>query len=106
MKMVESLNDENLGSFLKKNKIALVDFYAEWCAPCKAMAPIIEELSNEMKGKVAFGKIDVDKNEESRNKYGVMSVPTLIIFSSGKLVDRIVGLFPKEMIKKRLEKII
>lgn len=104
--MVESLNDENLGSFLKKNKIALVDFYAEWCAPCKAMAPIIEELSNEMKGKVAFGKIDVDKNEESRNKYGVMSVPTLIIFSSGKLVDRIVGLFPKEMIKKRLEKII
>jgi len=104
--MVESLNDENLEDFLKKNKIALVDFYAEWCAPCKAMAPVIEELSNEMKGKVAFGKIDVDKNEESRSKYGVMSIPTLIIFSSGKLVDRIVGLFPKEMIKRRLEKII
>ncbi|MEM5871993.1 MAG: thioredoxin [Candidatus Aenigmatarchaeota archaeon] len=104
--MTIQLSDSNLTEFLQKNKLVLIDFYADWCGPCQALSPIIEELEKEMKGKVAFGKINVENSEKSAAKYGIMAVPTMIIFKSGKLVDRFEGLMPKEMIKKRLEKFL
>ena len=71
----------------------LVDFYADWCGPCRAMAPIVEQLSTELEGKVSVGKLDVDVNQELAIRYGVMGIPTLGLFKEGKLVDRLIG-FP------------
>jgi thioredoxin 1 len=88
---------------LNGNEAVLVDFFAEWCGPCKMIAPVLEELSNEMKGKAKIFKVDVDKSRDLAQKYGVMAVPTLIIFKDGKAVDKIMGFQPKEALKARLE---
>ncbi len=106
MLMFAALNDATFRDFLKKNKVVLVDFYADWCGPCQTMKPVLEELSHEMKGKIAFGKINVDQNKQSSMEYGVMSIPTMLVFKAGKLVDRLVGALPKETLKQRLGKFI
>ena len=106
MLMFAALDDATFKDFLKKNKVVLVDFYADWCGPCQAMKPVLEELSQEMKGKIAFAKINVDQNRQSSMEYGVMSIPTMLVFRAGKLVDRLVGALPKEMLKQRLCKFI
>jgi thioredoxin 1 len=84
----------------------LVDFFAEWCGPCKMAAPVIEELAGEYKGKMVIGKIDVDQNQETAGKFGVMSIPTVIVFKGGKEVDRKSGFAGKagyeEMVKKQI----
>lgn len=103
---VAELNDENFGEFVKKHKVALVDFYADWCGPCQAMKPVIDELAGEMKGKVSFAKANMDQAAASASKYGIMSIPTLLIFKNGKMMDRLVGAMPKGMIKQRLAKMI
>jgi thioredoxin 1 len=92
--------------FVEKSKVALVDFYADWCGPCQALKPVLEKLSDDFKGKVAFGKINVDHNRETAGKYGIMSIPTLIIFKNGKLADRLVGAMPTETIKQRLGRLM
>ena len=104
MGVVAELDDAKLKGFLDKSKVALIDFYADWCGPCQALKPVIEELAGELKGKVAFGKLNVDQNRESAGKYGIMSIPTLLVFKDGKMMDRIVGALPKEMIRQRLRK--
>lgn len=71
--------------------VALVDFYAEWCGPCQMMAPVIDELEKEMLGKAIVGKVDVDKSPDLASEYGVMSIPTIVIFKDGKEVNKIVG---------------
>ena len=81
----------------------LVDFWAEWCAPCKMIAPIVEELAGEYDGKVKFAKLDVDSNPQSAMKYGIRGIPTLLIFDGGSPVDQIVGAVPKAQLKNRLE---
>ncbi len=86
------------------NGVALVDFWASWCGPCRMVAPIVDELAVEYDGKVKIGKINVDENREVAGAYGVMSIPTLLILKDGKEVDRIVGFRPKEEIKKQLDK--
>ncbi len=101
---VSFLTDSDFKDFVEKNEVVLVDFYADWCGPCQIVKPILEELSQELEGKAKFGKIDVDRNKERAMEYGIMSIPTLLIFKDGKLVDRLVGAMPKEMIKERLEK--
>lgn len=88
---------------LNGSATVLVDFFAEWCGPCKMVAPVLEELSSEMEGKAKIFKVDVDKNGDLAQKYGVMGVPTLMIFRDGKAVDKIVGFQPKESIKAKLE---
>ena len=91
------LNSENFEKeVLKSEKPVLVDFYADWCGPCNAMAPVIEELATELDGKAKVGKINVDENSDIAVEYNVMSIPTLIIFQNGKEEKRLVGLRDKE----------
>jgi len=81
----------------------LVDFWAPWCGPCRMVAPVVEELANEYDGKVSFVKINVDDNPKIANQYGVMSIPTLIVFKNGQPVSNIVGFRPKAELKKSLD---
>lgn len=81
----------------------LVDFWADWCAPCKMIAPLVEELSEEFDGQVKFAKLDVDSNPKTATNYGVRSIPTLLIFNGGQPVDQVVGAVPKSVLKRRLE---
>ena len=84
----------------------LVDFWADWCAPCKMIAPIVEELAGEFDGKVKFTKLDVDSNPKSASSYGIRGIPTMLIFNEGEPVDQVVGAVPKSVLKTRLEQAI
>lgn len=95
-----NFDDEVLGSDVP----VLVDFWADWCGPCKKVAPVLDELSGELGDKVAIKKLDIDANPETVRKYQVMSVPTMILFKGGEAADQIVGAQPKAAIKKFLEK--
>lgn len=81
----------------------LVDFWAEWCGPCRMVAPIVEELATEYAGRVKVAKVDVDDNQRLAMRYSIMSIPTLGVFKGGELVDRIVGYMPKQELKRRLD---
>lgn len=84
----------------------VVDFWAEWCGPCKMIAPIVEELAGEYDGKVKFTKMDVDSNPKTPMQFGIRGIPTLLIFNEGKAVGQIVGALPKTMLKQRVEEAI
>lgn len=84
--------------------LVLADFWAPWCGPCKMIAPVLEELDSEMGDKVKIVKIDVDENQESAAKFGVMSIPTLIVLKDGEVVDKVVGFQPKEALADLLSK--
>lgn len=81
----------------------VVDFWAEWCVPCKMVAPVLDDLANEYDGKIKFTKVDVDTNPQTAMKYGIRSIPTLLFFKGGSPVDQVVGAVPKAMLKKRLD---
>jgi thioredoxin 1 len=81
----------------------VVDFWAVWCGPCRMVAPIVDELATEYEGKVGFAKLNVDENPEVSMKYGIRSIPTLLVFKDGKPVDQIVGALPKKEMQKRVE---
>jgi thioredoxin 1 len=80
----------------------LVDFWAAWCGPCKMIAPVLEEIATELDGKLVIGKLDVDANQDTAMAFGVMSIPTLLLFKNGEPVDRIVGFQPKAQLMRRL----
>ena len=79
------ITDSNFNDIVSKNSVVLVDFWAEWCGPCRMIAPMIEELANDYDGKAVIGKLDVDNNQESSVKFGVRSIPTLLVFKDGEL---------------------
>jgi thioredoxin 1 len=83
--------------------IVLVDFWATWCGPCKMIAPIVEQIASENEGKIRVGKLDVDANGQTALKYGVMSIPTLILFKNGQPVERLVGYQPKERLMAKIK---
>ncbi len=96
------LNKSNFEKEIKSNKTLVIDLWAEWCGPCKAMEPVLEELSKEMKG-ITFAKLNVDQNSDIASRLGVMSIPTFIVFKDGKETGRIIGANPKSVIKAKLE---
>ncbi len=98
------VSDSNFEQTIKSNKLVLVDFWANWCGPCRALAPTIAELANEYSGKVLIGKLDVDENPVTAEKFQVFSIPTMIVFKDGEEVDRLVGLCPRTRITDALSK--
>lgn len=101
--LISHLNDSNFTDTVEKNPAPiLVDFWAEWCAPCRALAPVIDELATEFDGKVRFAKLNVDEAREVPAKFGIRGIPTLILFHNGKKVSELVGNQPKEKIRALL----
>lgn len=101
MKNFDAANFET--EVLKARKPVLVDFWAEWCVPCKAVAPVIDQLANEYSGKMVFGKVDVDRSPQIASLLGIRSIPTMIVFSNGEEKERLVGAFPKSQIQKKID---
>jgi len=97
------LDDSMFDEFVKKNPVALVDCWAEWCGPCRMIGPVIEELAKEFAGRVAFGKLNVDQNPATAARFRIMSIPTLIIMKNGTVVDTIVGVVPRDHIISKLQ---
>ncbi|SHI68745.1 thioredoxin [Clostridium cavendishii DSM 21758] len=100
-KIINSVEFQN--QILNKEGVVLVDFFAEWCGPCKMIAPILNELTTEVENKAKIYKVDIDKSGELADKYSIMSVPTMIIFKNGKPVEQIVGFQSKDTLKTKLE---
>jgi len=97
------VNDANFEEIVIKHKNVAIDCWAPWCGPCLMIAPVIEELAKELKGKVVFGKLNVDENQRTAMRFNIMSIPTILLFKDGKLVDRIIGAMPKEFIVEKLK---
>lgn len=102
--MEKKFTTENFSTeVLNADKPVLVDFYADWCGPCRMMSPIVEQLAVDMEGKAIIGKLNIDDNEDIAMKYGVMNIPTLILFKNGTEVNRIVGAQNREVLERMLQ---
>ena len=102
----EYSTDDFKSEVVESDAPVLVDFWAEWCGPCKVIAPVVEELANDYEGKIKFGKVNVDDHNTVASEYGVRSIPTLLIFKNGTVVNQIVGAVPKEKITAILDTVI
>ena len=100
---IDITDDSFNAEVVQSDTPVLVDFWAEWCGPCKMIAPIVEELAEEFGDKIKFTKLDVDTNPQSATNFGIRGIPTLLIFNGGKPVETVVGAVPKSVIKKKLD---
>ena len=98
------VTDADFDQVIKDKPYVVVDFWAEWCTPCRAIAPIVEDLAKKYAGKVTFAKVNTDENPEVPQRYMVMGIPTLLFFKSGKLVDQVVGAMPRAPFEERVKK--
>ena len=96
------LTDANFDEIVNSDKPVLVDFWAEWCGPCKMIGPVVEELAGDYDGKAVIGKLNVDENPQVTAKFGVRSIPTLLVFKNGQVVDKVVGAVPKSQLVSKL----
>ncbi|MCC3865049.1 thioredoxin [Terrisporobacter petrolearius] len=101
--MAKIVNSNEFKEAIKEEGVVVVDFFANWCGPCKMLAPIFEELSNEMKEKTQFIKVDVDQSVDIASEYGIQSIPTMAIIKNGQPVETMVGFLPKDVIKSNIE---
>ncbi len=97
------ITDADIDNAINRYQTVVIDCWAPWCGPCRMVEPVIEELAKELQGKIVFGKLNVDENPGTSTKHQIMSIPTLLVFKNGNLVDRLVGAYPKEELKKKLE---
>lgn len=103
---LQHFDADTFESGVEKSKgLVLVDFWAQWCGPCKMLAPIIEELASDYDGKAVVGKVDIDEQQGLASKYGIMSIPTLVLFKDGQEVNRLVGFLPKQKIAQMIDNV-
>ncbi len=96
--------DETIDEITKRYSLVVVDCWAPWCGPCRFMSPVIDEIVNEMEGKVVFAELNTDENMVTTSRYGIMSIPTLLLFKNGKLVDKSIGVLPPDMLRDWIER--
>jgi thioredoxin 1 len=102
--VVTEVREIHFVEFIRTNQYAVIDFWAEWCGPCRRIAPIMEELSMEFSGQVAFGKCNTDKNQNLARQFNISAIPAIMLYSNGQLIDRIIGAYPKEAIREKIVK--
>lgn len=98
------VNDADFAQFVKTHPNVVIDAWAPWCGPCKRIAPIMDELAKDYGGQVAIGKLNTDDNQRTAMQFGIMSIPTLLVFKDGQRVDQVVGFMPKESLQQRFNK--
>ena len=104
--MALEFTDENIKEVINSGKPVVVDFWAEWCGPCRMVGPIVEELSKEYEGRVAIGKLDVDSHVDTPNEYGIRNIPTILFFKDGPVVDKQIGATQKSVIAAKIEALL
>ncbi len=104
--MALAINKDNFESLLASEQLVVIDFWAEWCGPCRMIGPIVEELAAEFEGRAVIGKCDVEENDEITMKYGVRNIPTIVFVKGGQVVDKQVGACAKEVLKAKIEKYV
>lgn len=104
--MALQITDSTLKDVLNTDKLVVIDFWAEWCGPCKMVGPIIEQIAEEYKDKIVVWKVDVDNNDEATSKYGIRNIPTVLFIKNGQVVDKVVGAGPKNLFTEKIDKLI
>jgi thioredoxin 1 len=104
--MALEFTDENIKGIISSGKPVVIDFWAEWCGPCRMVGPSIEELSKEYEGRVEIGKLNVDDNVETPNEYGIRNIPTILFIKDGKVVDKQIGAAPKSVLEAKVQSLL
>jgi thioredoxin 1 len=104
--MALELNRHNFVETIKNNKVVMVDFWAPWCGPCRMVAPVIEELAKEYEGRAVIAKVNTDENQDIAMEFQIRSIPTVLFFKNGELVDGLIGAAPKNMYQEKLERLL